>query len=114
MLRRGAVRDRHRHADIGIVRVGGEGLGAVEHPAPSSVATAVVRVPAASEPASGSVSDQQPIHSPVASFGRYCCRCSSVPVLKMWFEQSEVCAATMIPTEPSTRDSSSMMIEYSM
>ena len=32
---------------------------------------AVERVPAASDPASGSVNDQQPIHSPVASFGRY-------------------------------------------
>ena len=32
----------------------------------------------------------------------------------MWFEHSEVWAATMIPTDPSTRESSSMMIEYSM
>jgi len=35
---------------------------------PSS--TAFVRVPPASEPASGSVNDQQPIHSPEVSFGR--------------------------------------------
>ena len=31
----------------------------------------MLRVPAASDPASGSVSDQHPIHSPVASFGMY-------------------------------------------
>ncbi len=48
VLRGGAVGDRHGHADIGVVRVGGEGLGAVEHPASPSSSTAVVRVPAAS------------------------------------------------------------------
>src|ERR1017187_239137 len=31
----------------------------------------------------------------------------------MWFEQRDVCAATMIPTEPSTRASSSMAVTYS-
>ena len=41
--------------------------------------TALVRVPAASEPASGSVSDQQPIHSPEASLGMYFRFCSSLP-----------------------------------
>ena len=59
------VGDGHGHADIGIVAVGGEGFRAVEHP-PPSVRTAVVRVPPASEPASGSVSDQQPSFSPCA------------------------------------------------
>jgi len=34
---------------------------------------------AGSEPAFGSVSPKQPIHSPVASFGRYFCFCASVP-----------------------------------
>src|SRR5271165_584435 len=52
--------------------------------------TAVERVPAASEPASGSVSDQQPIHSPVANLGRYFCFCSSFPARKIWLEQSEL------------------------
>ncbi len=33
MLRGGAVGDRHGDADVGVVRVGGESLGAVEHPA---------------------------------------------------------------------------------
>src|SRR5574341_652556 len=31
----------------------------------------------------------------------------------MWFEHSDVCAATEIPTEPSTRDNSSMTVAYS-
>ena len=48
---------------------------------PSPSCTAMVRVPAASDPASGSVSDQQPIHSPVASFGIYLRRCSSLPAV---------------------------------
>ena len=33
VLRGGAIGDRHGDADVGVVRVGGEGLGAVEHPA---------------------------------------------------------------------------------
>ena len=33
VLRGGAVGDRHGDADIGVMRVGGESLGAVEHPA---------------------------------------------------------------------------------
>src|SRR5579862_5111947 len=75
---------------------------------------AVVRVPPASEPASGSVRDQAPIFSPRASGTRYFSFCASVPNLKMWFEQSELCAAIMMPTEPSTRESSSMAITYSI
>src|SRR5437660_5213887 len=31
----------------------------------------------------------------------------------MWFEQNELCAATEIPTEPSTRESSSIAVAYS-
>src|SRR3954454_5345641 len=38
-----------------------------------------VRMLPGSEPESGSVSPKQPIHSPVASFGRYFLRCSSDP-----------------------------------
>ena len=33
MLRRAAIGDRHGHTDVGIVRVGGEGLRAVQNPA---------------------------------------------------------------------------------
>ena len=53
------------------------------------------------------------MNSPVASLGMYFRFCSSLPARKMWFEQSEVCAATMMPTEPSTRESSSMAVTYS-
>ena len=60
----GAIGDRHGHADVGVVPVGGEGLGAVEHPVAAGLASATVRVPPASEPASGSVSDQQPSFFP--------------------------------------------------
>jgi hypothetical protein len=42
---------------------------------------ATVRVPPASEPASGSVSDQQPSFLPCASGTMYFCFCASVPNL---------------------------------
>ena len=41
--------------------------------------TAVVWIEAASEPALGSVRPMAPIHSPVASLGRYFSLCASVP-----------------------------------
>ncbi len=41
--------------------------------------TAVVFKDAASEPESGSVKQNEPMISPLASFGRKCCFCSSVP-----------------------------------
>ena len=53
VLRGGAVGDRHGDADIGVVRVGGESLGAVEHPACRPRERRVVRVPAASRPGFG-------------------------------------------------------------
>ena len=46
---------------------------------PCSFKTAVVFAFKASDPALGSVRAYAPIHSPVASFGRYFCFCSSVP-----------------------------------
>ena len=36
-----------------------------------------------SEPWFGSVSPKQPIHSPLASFGRYFCFCASLPNSKI-------------------------------
>src|ERR1700758_5066556 len=75
---------------------------------------AVMRALPASEPDEGSVSPHAPIHSPVASFETYFFFCASQPAKKMWFEQSEVCAATMMPTDPSTRDNSSIAVTYSM
>ncbi len=49
----------------------------------SPLRTAVVVSAAASEPQPGSVSPMQPIHSPVASFGRYFSFCASVPCCRM-------------------------------
>ncbi len=46
---------------------------------PPSTFLARVFMPPGSEPWSGSVRPKQPIHSPVASLGRYFLRCSSVP-----------------------------------
>src|SRR5437870_1965942 len=42
---------------------------------------------------------------PDASGTRYFFFCASVPNLKMWLEHSELCAAMINPTEPSTRAS---------
>src|SRR6266567_847413 len=75
--------------------------------------TAVMRALPASEPEEGSVSPQAPMNSPLASLGIYFFFSASLPARKMWFEQSDVCAATMIPTEPSTRESSSIAVTYS-
>src|SRR5882762_9188824 len=128
------VCERHGHAIIRIVAVGGEGFRPVEHP---MLAVTHRRRSCAAckhwvlngaktfttnghyanycvEPASGSVSDQAPIAFPEASGTRYFFFCASVPNLKMWFEHSELCAATIKPTEPSTRDSSSIATAYSM
>ncbi|OQB98099.1 MAG: hypothetical protein BWX79_03385 [Alphaproteobacteria bacterium ADurb.Bin100] len=44
-----------------------------------------------SEPWFGSVRPKQPIHSPLASLGRYLRRCSSVPKSWMGSMTSELC-----------------------
>ncbi len=80
---------------------------------PPSTLTARERVPAASEPASGSVRLQAPILAPVARSGSQRRRCSSLPNLKMWLVHSELWAATLRPTAGSTADSSSMTRKYS-
>src|SRR5271157_2834572 len=74
---------------------------------------AVMRALPASEPEEGSVNPQAPMNSPVASFETYFFFWASLPARKMWFAQSEVWAATMMPTDPSTRESSSMAVTYS-
>ncbi len=79
----------------------------------SPTVSARVRSDARSEPEPGSVSPQQPSNSPEASRGMYFFFCSSLPTSKIWLEQSELWAATVIPTEPSTRESSSIAITYS-
>src|SRR6476620_4626883 len=75
--------------------------------------TAFMRALPASDPEDGSVNPHAPINSPVASLLTYFFFCASFPARKIWFEQSEVCAATMIPTDPSTRESSSIAVTYS-
>src|SRR6266568_1821932 len=74
---------------------------------------ALMRALPASDPAEGSVSPHAPMNSPLANFGTYFFFCSSLPARKIWFEPSEVWAATMMPTEPSTRESSSIAVTYS-
>ena len=80
---------------------------------PPSRFTAVVRMPPASEPEPGSVNPHAPSHSPLASFGIQRFFCASLPPIMMWFVQSELCVATIIPTLPSTRESSSTASTYS-
>ena len=74
---------------------------------PSS-ARAVVRVAPASEPASGSVSPKAARRSPDASRGSHSARCASSPKSRIGIVPSEVCAATVIAKDESTRASSSM------
>ena len=74
---------------------------------PSS-ARAVVRVAPASEPASGSVRPKAASRSPEASRGSHSPRCASSPKSRIGIVPSEVCAATVIANDESTRASSSM------
>lgn len=79
---------------------------------PSAVSVAMQRAAPASLPLPGSVSEKQPIHSPVESFGRYFCFCASVPKFKMGSTHSEWCADTRMPVAPQARDNSSTAIAY--
>ena len=63
--------------------------------------TAVVFMPAESEPLPGSVSAHAPSHSPVASFGRYCCFCAAFPNMRMCEVPRPLCEATVSASEPS-------------
>jgi hypothetical protein len=74
---------------------------------PSPSASARVRIAPASEPASGSVSANAPIVSPLASGGTKRSRCSSVPKDRIGSVQALVWTATVTPTPASARDSSS-------
>src|SRR5436190_21826041 len=67
----------------------------------------------ASLPVLGSVSPHAPIHSAVASLGKYFFLCSSLANFKIWPVHKELCAATLKPMEPQTFDISSMMTLYS-
>ena len=77
-----------------------------------SRSSAVVRVAPASEPAPGSVSPNAASFRPEARSGSHSRRCSSVPKRKIGIVPSEVCAATVIATDESTRVSSSIASAY--
>ena len=79
-------------------------------PSPSSVRFAVVRRPPASLPAPGSVSPYPPMTLPLASGTRNSRFWSSVPARRIGPQPSEVCAATISPSEPQTRPISSIAI----
>ena len=67
-----------------------------------------VRVAPASEPAPGSVRPKAASLRPAARSGSHSAFCSSVPKSRIGIVPSEVCAATVIATEESTRVSSSI------
>jgi hypothetical protein len=66
-----------------------------------------VRVAPASEPASGSVRPKAARRSPAHSAGIHSRRCSSEPQRWIGIVPSDVCAASVMETEESTRASSS-------
>ena len=101
----------HRHADIRIVPVGRKCFRAVDHPASPSARPRFV-VPPASEPASGSVSDQHPSFSPRAKGVRIFL--SFAPVAKF---VNVIAAQRIVRSDdnsrrPSTRDNTSIAITY--
>ena len=68
-----------------------------------SLSSARVRVPPASEPASGSVSPKPASAWPLASWGSHCCFCSSVPNRYTGMAPSETPASRVMATDWSTR-----------
>ncbi len=82
VMRRGAIRYCHGDAYVGILRVGGECLAAVQHPARAifyGFGARSARVGAGFRFGQ----DQQPIHSADASLGMYRRRCSSLAARKI-------------------------------
>ena len=79
---------------------------------PSATCSARVCVPAASEPAFGSVSPKAPIASPFAIGTRKRCFCSSVPFWNTGPQPSDTWAASVMAVEPQARAISSTAIEY--
>jgi hypothetical protein len=77
-----------------------------------SRSSAVVRVAPASDPAPGSVSPNAASLRPEASSGSQRLFCSSFPYRRTGIVPSDVCAATVIATDESTRVSSSIAIAY--
>ena len=68
---------------------------------------ALVRIAAASEPASGSVSANAASSSPRASGGTSRSICAGAPWARIGSVPAPVCTATVTPTPASARDSSS-------
>src|SRR5690606_22559129 len=78
---------------------------------PSRVA--IQRMLPASLPVLASVSPQAPIHSAVASLGKYFFFCSSLPKYKIWPVHKELWAATDKPILEQTFAISETMVTYS-
>ena len=76
---------------------------------PSRSSARVAAFPA-SDPAPGSVSPKAARRRPDARSGSHSRRCSSVPKSRIGIVPSEVCAATVIASDESTRVSSSIAI----
>ena len=74
--------------------------------------TAVVIIPAASEPLPGSVSPHAASHSPVVAFERYFCFCASLPNASTCPVPSPLCEATVSASESSTLAISSTATAY--
>src|SRR6266508_350416 len=87
-------------------------LGGVGGVKPELAGTARDCIAAASEPDPDSVSPQAPRASPRASRGRYAAFCSFEPKSAMWLVQRELWAHIVMPTEASTRLSSSTASAY--
>lgn len=79
----------------------------ITHSPVASSSLAVVRVPPASEPQSGSVSPNAPSASPEVRRGSHSRFCSSVPKRKIGMAPSPTPASRVIAIEESTRASSS-------
>ena len=67
---------------------------------PSADLTALVFAASASDPEPGSVSAYAAISSPVASLGRYFCRCSGVPNSTRGIVPMPTCAPKLTANEP--------------
>ena len=109
LARAGAGGDRDERGDLG-ARVGDERLLAVDHPLARRRrrASAVVRVPPASLPASGSVRPKPPRVRPAQRSGSHVCFCSSVPKRWIGLAPRPTPASRVMAIEWSTRASSSM------
>ena len=109
----GFIGDGNDHNYVGVGAIGDEGLGAVEHP---SVILAGGRAARAAGVRAAVGLGQRPGANVLAGgeVRKVALLLLRLPARKMWLEHSDVWAATMMPTEPSTRESSSMAMTYSM